>query len=34
VRGVQQLELVTTTTLLPQLYEPGAGEDYHNGAAA
>jgi CopG family nickel-responsive transcriptional regulator len=34
VRGVQQLELVTTTALLPQLYEPGAGEDYHNGAAA
>ena len=34
VRGVQQLELVTTTALLPQLYEPGAGEDYHNGDAA
>jgi CopG family nickel-responsive transcriptional regulator len=34
VRGVQQLELVTTTALLPQLYEPGAGEDYDNGAAA
>jgi CopG family nickel-responsive transcriptional regulator len=34
VRGVQQLELVTTTALLPQLYEPDAGEDYPHGAAA
>lgn len=34
VRGVQQLELVTTTALLPQLYEPGSEEDIRNGAAA
>jgi len=32
VRGVQQLELVTTTALLPQLYEPEA--DAPQGAAA
>jgi len=34
VRGVQQLELVTTTALLPQLYEPETDADYRNGAAA
>ncbi len=32
VRGVQQLELVTTTALLPQLYEPE--DDAPQGAAA
>jgi CopG family transcriptional regulator, nickel-responsive regulator len=32
VRGVQQLELVTTTALLPQLYEPEV--DAPQGAAA
>ncbi len=32
VRGVQQLELVTTTALLPQLYEPEG--DTPQGAAA
>ncbi len=32
VRGVQQLELVTTTALLPQLYEPET--DAPQGAAA
>ncbi|OYU35481.1 MAG: CopG family transcriptional regulator [Novosphingobium sp. PASSN1] len=32
VRGVQQLELVTTTALLPQLYEPEG--DAPQGAAA
>ncbi|KUR70939.1 CopG family transcriptional regulator [Novosphingobium fuchskuhlense] len=32
VRGVQQLELVTTTALLPQLYEPES--DAPQGAAA
>ncbi len=34
VRGVQQLELVTTTALLPQLYEPGEDGAPSNGAAA
>ncbi|MFN3424311.1 MAG: CopG family ribbon-helix-helix protein [Novosphingobium meiothermophilum] len=33
VRGVQQLELVTTTALLPPLYEQDAAEDADNGAA-
>ncbi len=32
VRGVQQLELVTTTALLPPLYEPDAGERAKGGA--
>jgi CopG family nickel-responsive transcriptional regulator len=34
VRGVQQLEIVTTTALLPQLYEPDAGPGESKGAAA
>ena len=33
VRGVHQLQLVTTTALLPPLYEPDAGE-HAKGAAA
>ena len=33
VRGVHQLQLVTTTALLPPLYEPDAG-DLNEGAAA
>jgi len=33
VRGVHQLQLVTTTALLPPLYEPDVG-DASNGAAA
>jgi CopG family transcriptional regulator, nickel-responsive regulator len=33
VRGVHQLQLVTTTALLPPLYEPGVG-DSQKGAAA
>ena len=34
VRGVHQLQLVTTTALLPPLYEPGAGDAKGKGAAA
>jgi len=34
VRGVQQLELVTTTSLLPPLYEPEGGPTRSNGSPA